>query len=221
MSHLPDRWSAVLFDLDGTLADTIPLILRSYRHTMREHKGRELPDALWVERIGRPLRDSMADFADSPEESERMQETYYAFQRRMHDDMVRPYPGAVEAVARLAEAGVPLAVVTSKAGEMAGRTLDRCGLAERFAVVVTADDVERGKPDPEPVLVALEALGVEPSERVLFVGDSPHDLKAGRDAGVSVAAASWGPFEPDVLRGERPDVWLDGLDELGAGADGR
>jgi pyrophosphatase PpaX len=203
-------WAAVLFDLDGTLADTVQLILNSYRHTMRVHRGRELPDERWLATLGRPLEDSMAMFADGRDEAHAMVETYVAYQRTVHDDLVRPYPGARELTSALAAAGVPMGVVTSKRREMALRTLDRCGLLLAADLLVTPEDVRRGKPDPEPVRYALHRLGLldRPTE-VLFVGDSPFDLEAGRGAGVRTAAAAWGPFERERLRAERPDYLLD------------
>ena len=203
-------WAAVLFDLDGTLADTVQLILSSYRHTMKIHRGRELPDELWLATLGRPLEDSMAMFADGPDEAHAMAETYVAFQRTVHDDLVRPYPGARELTSALAAEGVAMGVVTSKRREMALRTLERCGLMLAADLLVTPEDVERGKPDPEPVRCALDRLSLldRPSD-VLFVGDSPFDLEAGRGAGVRTAAATWGPFAREQLEAERPDYLLE------------
>lgn len=209
-----ESWRAVLFDLDGTLADTVDLILRSFRHTMRAHTGRTPPDSRWLATIGRPLRDSLGVFAESPDEVAAMAETYVTFQKSMHDELVRAFPGIPETLARLAERDVPLAVVTSKRREMALRTLDRCGIDGFFEHVVCADDVERGKPDPEPVLSALSRLGLSPGVDVLFVGDSTFDLRAGRGAGVSTGAALWGPIERSVLAEEKPHHWLERPDEI-------
>jgi pyrophosphatase PpaX len=205
-------WRAVLFDLDGTLADTVPLILRCYRHTMREHRGQELPDELWVRTIGRPLRSAMADFTADPDEVERMVATYVEFQRGVHDDMVCAFPEARHTLEHIRARGVRVGVVTSKGREMSGRTLGCCGLDEILDVLVTADDVSRGKPDPEPVLKALTVLGLGdvPGE-VLFVGDSPHDLVAGRAAGVKTAGALWGPFSRAELEVAAPDYWVEDL----------
>lgn len=208
-------WAAVLFDLDGTLADTIELILRCFRHTMVVHRGAALPDEEWLRGIGTPLVEQMAGFARDAAEAEAMVQTYATFQKTIHDDMVRPYPGVPEMVAALGARDVPLAVVTSKRGTMAGRTLDVCGLAAAFRFVVTADDITRGKPDPEPVLLALDRLGLgAEADRVLFVGDSTHDLKAGRAAGTKTAGVRWGPFSEEDLQAERPDYMVDAPEEL-------
>jgi pyrophosphatase PpaX len=207
-------WAAILFDLDGTLADSVELILRCYRHTMRRHLGAERPDQEWIRGMGRPLRDQITAFARSPEEAAAMVETYVAHQRALHDELMRPYPGVVEALAALEARGVPMALVTSKRPELTRRALDRCGILRHFDVVITPDDVTRGKPDPEPVLLAMERLGVTRHDLTLFVGDSPHDIDAGRAAGVRTAAALWGPFtEEEVLR-SAPDYLLRTIAEL-------
>ena len=209
------EWRAVLFDLDGTLADTVPLILRCYRHTMREHRGRELPDELWIRTIGRPLRSAMLDFAVDHAEAERMVATYVEFQRQVHDDMVCAFPDARRTLEELRARGSRVGVVTSKGTEMTGRTLGRCGLDEILDVLVTANDVTHGKPHPEPIHRALEQLGLAHArDAVLFVGDSPHDLVAGRAAGVKTAAAVWGAFSRSELEAATPDYWVASLDEV-------
>lgn len=207
-------WDALLFDLDGTLADTIELILCCYRHTMRTHLEHEPADELWMKGIGTPLNVQLAAFARSPDELLAMQETYRSFQRTVHDGMVRPYPGVRETLEHLASAGMRLGVVTSKHREMTLRTLRVCGLEHHFEVIITPEDVRRGKPDPEPVLTALDRLGARDGERVLFVGDAPFDVEAGRAAGVRTAGALWGPFGYDVLRAAAPDYLLTAMPEL-------
>ena len=203
----PADWRAVLFDLDGTLADTVPLILRCYRHTMLKHRGRELPDELWIRKIGLPLRASMEEFAADPAEVEEMIATYGEFQRTVYDDMVRSFPDALNALVTLRSRGSSLGVVTSKGREMTDRTLMSCGFAD-LDVVVTFDDVKRGKPDPEPIHQALTRLSLEGSaQEVLFVGDSTYDMVAGREAGVRTAAALWGPSSRADLEVTRPDYW--------------
>lgn len=214
---LPWRWDAVLFDLDGTLADTVPLILASYRHTMATVRGAALPDELWLETIGRPLRDAFAEFSDDPDELRLLQDTYVAFQRTVHDDMVAPLPGAREVIAELVDGGVPVAVVTSKRREMALRTLAVCGFDGAVDVLVGADDVVRGKPHPEAVRAALSGLPRAEPARCVFVGDSPYDLRAGRAAGVRTVGVTTGPFDGTRLSAEDPDHLVERLVDLPRG----
>ena len=208
-------WRGVFFDLDGTLADTVALILRSYRHTMLTHLGAPLPDERWLATMGTPLRAQLLDFARDELEAAAMLETYTVFQRSVHDEMVRPFPGALGVLAGLRERGARLAVVTSKRNEVARRTMEVCGLQDAVELVVGADDVTLGKPDPEPVHRALDALDLRAhAQEVLFVGDSPFDLRAGRAAGTRTAAVGWGAFQRPALEAEGPDYFLETLEQL-------
>lgn len=200
-------FQAVLYDFDGTLGDSTELILRCYRHTMRTHLGHVPSEAEWRRGFGTPLEGQLARLARSPEEAEAMVRTYRAYQRIHHDDVLTVFPDACETVAELDRRGVKLAIVTSKHREEALRGIGRCGLTSHFPVIVAPEDVERTKPHPEPVLLALKRLGVS-AEAAVFVGDSPHDVVAGHAAGVATAAALWGPFPPEALRAEDPDFLL-------------
>lgn len=197
-----------LFDLDGTLIDSIELIQRSYAHTLREHRGYEPPLEFWLQGLGRPLRWQFAHFTQDPTEIEAMVATYRAFNLARHDAMVRAFDGGVDAVRALKQRGVKLGVVTSKLQAGAQRGLKHCGYDGLFDVIVGADDVADHKPHPAPVLLALERLGAKAGDAVM-VGDSPHDLASGRGAGTLTAAVSWGPFPRAELLATAPDHWLE------------
>ena len=98
-------FSTYLFDLDGTLIDSIELILVSFRHTMREHLGTVPPDADWRGGFGRPLRPQLARYARDPDQAEAMVATYREYQRAHHDRFVQPYAGIHDVVMRLTESG--------------------------------------------------------------------------------------------------------------------
>jgi pyrophosphatase PpaX len=197
-----------LFDLDGTLIDSIELIRRSYEHTLRVHYGRAMTPADWLSGLGRPLRWQFAQYTDDAAEIEALIATYRAHNLAHHDAMITAFPGAVEAVRALKERGVAVAIVTSKLGSGARRGLERAGFGDLFDVIVGADDVDAHKPDPAPVVAALARLG-RPAATAVMVGDSPHDLASGRAAGTRTAAVAWGPFARADLERARPDWWLD------------
>ena len=155
----------------------------------------------------------MKGFARSAEEAELMRKTYIAYQDIVHDEMVRSFPGASSVLRALRSNGTKIAVVTSKSVGIAKRTLECCGLWESVDLVVCADQVQRPKPHPESVNLALSELGLEP-DRVVFVGDSPFDLRAGKGAGTRTAAALWGPFNLEELLAEEPDFVLDALEDV-------
>ena len=200
--------SAFLFDLDGTLIDSIELILRSYRHTMRTHRRHEPGDEVWMSGLGTPLWVQFRQFTKDPAEIDAMVATYREYNLAHHDEMVRPYAGVVDAVRSLERRGGSLALVTSKLRSGALRGLRLAGLEDAFGVVVGADDVTHPKPHPEPVLTALERLGARAQDAV-FIGDSRHDIECGRAAGVKTAAVLWGPFDRSHLADLEPDYWLE------------
>jgi len=200
--------STFLFDLDGTLIDSIELILRSYRHTMRLHRGHEPSDDVWMEGLGTPLWVQFRHFTEDPAEIEAMVATYRAYNLAHHDELVRPYDGVVEAVRALRARKKTLGLVTSKMRSGALRGLRVAGLEDAFRVIVGADEVTHPKPHPEPVLMALERLRA-PVAGAVFVGDSRHDLECGRAAGVKTAAVLWGPFDRAHLADLEPDYWLE------------
>ncbi len=205
--------TTVLFDLDGTLIDSIELIRRSYAHTLYVHRGVELDASTWLAGLGRPLRWQFAHFTTDEREIDAMIATYRVFNLEHHDAMVVAYPGAVDAVRALKERGLALAIVTSKLNAGAVRGLDHAGYRDVFDVIIGVDDVVEHKPHPAPVLAALTKLGRDASSAVM-VGDSPHDLASGRAAGTRTAAVSWGPFPRSELESSNPDVWLETPDAI-------
>jgi pyrophosphatase PpaX len=210
------RFDAVLFDLDGTLLDSVALILASYRHTLAHHAiAPIMSDAAILEGLGTPLEAQLARWVDDPDRIAAMIETYRTHNMAIHDSMVRPYPGVCALVRELEANDIALAVVTSKRSDGTRRGLRAIGLEDVFDVLVCADHVERHKPHPEPVHRAIAELGVR-RERTVFVGDSTHDVIAGRAAGVHTAAVLWGPFARAALENAGADVVVETVDQLRA-----
>lgn len=209
---MPASRLAVLFDLDGTLVDTVGLILSSMHAAFEGHPGRRPTEAEWIAGMGKPLRVQLAEFV-APEQLEQVVDRYRTHQQANHDRMTRAFEGAVEVVARLKGRGHAIGIVTSKFAQPAERTLRYVGLDPYVDVVVGADSVPRTKPDPFPVLHALERLGRTPP-RALFVGDSPHDIAAGNAAGIVTAAALWGACSRECLAPAGPAHWLAAVEEV-------
>jgi len=208
----PQPFATYLFDLDGTLLDSVGLILASYRHTALAHTGSAPDDSVWMAGFGTPLRNQLRVLSEDPDEIAAMVATYQEYNFAHHDAMTRPYDGIVEVVRTLADRA-EIGLVTSKLRAGALRGLQRADLEDCFDVIVGADDVDKHKPDPTPVLAAVERLGADPAMTV-YVGDSPHDMAAGRAAGVRTAAALWGPFPRSALEPHAPDFWLGTPSEL-------
>lgn len=203
----------ILFDLDGTLIDSIELILTSYHHTMAVHGLPPVSDADWLAGVGTPLRVQLGKYGKTPERMDALIATYREYNLGNHDRMVRHYEGVSDLVHRLRGAGRQTGVVTSKAREGTRRGLALVGLQDQFDVLVCVDDVINPKPHPEPVLKAVAALGADPATTI-YVGDSIHDMHSGRAAGVKTGAVLWGPFSRAELEPAEPDFWFHTPEEM-------
>jgi pyrophosphatase PpaX len=200
--------TTALFDLDGTLIDSIRLILDSYHHTLSRHNLPARTDEEWLRGVGTPLHIQFSAWQESPEILEAMIATYRAFNLEHHDRMVTIYPGVLDAVREIKAVGTQTGLVTSKNRHGAVRGLKLVGLEALMDVLVCADEVVNPKPHPEPVEKAIALLGADPATTV-YVGDSIHDMHSGRKAGVHTAAALWGPFKRSHLESAQPDYWLE------------
>lgn len=207
------RIKGVLFDLDGTLINTTPLILESFRHTFVEF-GLPVPskEAL-VAGFGLPLR--TAAKAYMPESMiEDFCTAYSDYHRSQHDKLIQPFDGVNEALAQLAGRGIKMAVVTSKKRPMALRGLACYGLDKYIETVVTCQDCEEHKPLPAPSLMALKNLMLNGSD-CIGVGDSPYDLQSAKGAGCLTAAVRYTSFDWDFILNEgKPDYVLNKMDDL-------
>jgi pyrophosphatase PpaX len=196
--------SAVLFDFDGTLVDTTEMIHQSMKHATSSVLGREdIPRETLLANVGRPLARQM-ELIDA-ENAELLLEAYRSHHEQHHDTLIGEFPGVEESLARLGSAGIKVAVVTSKrrlSVEMALKNFP--GLRNVVDRFVTLEDTTEHKPNPEPLLRALELLGVS-KERAAYVGDSPFDVEAAKAAGLASVAVSWGAFSEDRLREAEPD----------------
>ena len=206
------RYSTVLFDLDGTVVDSGEMILASMRHATRTVLAREIPDEELAAAVGgATIHDQMRVF--DAERVEDLVAAYRAHNTPLHEEL-EACVGVEPLLATLRAQGRRLGVVTAKRRrtvDLAFRVLD---LRHWFEAVVTAEDTARQKPDPEPVLLALDRLASTPAEAA-FVGDSPFDVGAGKAAGVFSVAVSWGGIHSEAkLRGAGADAFVRSPEEL-------
>jgi pyrophosphatase PpaX len=218
----------VLFDLDGTVVDTVELIVLSFRHAVRTVLGEDLPDEYITAGVGQPLMTQMERL--SPEHAQELYDVYREYNHRRHDELIRAFDGVAEALVALKGAGRRLGIVTSKSRDTTAMAFEAVGMRDAFDVVVTATDTRDHKPSAAPILLCLERLAVaravdgsEAGRRAgddraetapIYIGDSPVDIEAGKAAGVATAAVAWGVFGRDALLGAGPDFWLQRPSEL-------
>lgn len=205
------RFPVVLFDFDGTVVDSGAMILASFRHATRTVLDRELSDAELTAAVGTPLREQMRLI--DPDRADELVDVYRAHNVPLHDAL-EPCRGMVDVLRRLREEGRRLGVVTAKRGSTVELAFAVLPLRDYFEVVVSADDVGRHKPAPDPLLVALDRLGAR-AEEAAYVGDSPFDVAAAKAAGVFAIAVTWGGIHTEeTLRAEEPDAIVSTAEEL-------
>jgi pyrophosphatase PpaX len=204
------RFGTVLFDLDGTVVDTVALIRESHRHAVRTVLGTDLPDHELLANVGRPLLEQMRAFdEDRAGELVRAQR---AWNHAHTAELIRPYPGVAQMLADLRAAGCRVGVVTSKAGPTVQLAFDALPeVARHVDVLVAVEDTTLHKPAPDPVIHALARLGASP-DAACYVGDAPFDIAAGRGAGVTTVGVTWGFFPSDALADA--DVVFDAVSDL-------
>ena len=203
----PSRRSVVLFDFDGTLADTISLIVASF-HAILPTPASDAEIRTW---IGRPLIDVLE--ARYPGDGERLTADYRRWNLGHHDELIRPVPGIEQVLDALAERGTRVGVASSKLGPTVQLGLAAVGLGDRVDLVVGQEQTERHKPDPAPLLLAAQRLGVAPADTV-YVGDSVVDVQAATAAGMPAIGVTWGAGTRAELSGA--DAIVDKADELAA-----
>lgn len=205
------KYKAVLFDLDGTLLDTTDLILASFQFTAEKHLGRRVNREEILPTFGRPLIEGLEKLA--PGKGQEMIVTYRQHNAKYHDEMVKIFPGVKEVLKQLKEKQIKLGIVTSKAKVTALRGLRLFNLETYFDTIIAFEDTTIHKPNPEPVLLAMQKLNVS-SKHCLMVGDSPHDLVSAQRAGIHTAAVKWTNLPWQSLLDVGPTYILESMQDL-------
>lgn len=198
------RISCVIFDLDGTLTHTNPLIFASFNHVARRYLDKTfLPEEI-VSLFGPPEEVAIAKLVGTDAAEEAMNE-FCAYYAEHHDVLARLYEGVKEVLAFLRQHHLLLSLFTGKSRRTTYITLNAFGLAPFFAGVVTGNDVVCHKPSGEGIQNILQHWDANP-QQVIMVGDSPADVEAARDAGVHFAAALWYSYAKGRVLASHPDV---------------
>ena len=196
----------IIFDFDGTLVDTAPLIIHTMQEAMRamqlplrtEAECRasiglrleEIPALLWSDRTG-------------------ISEEYARTYRRIFDTLKRPlsvqcFPGVLDTIATLHNSGIRMAIASSRSHKSLEEYVSQFGLGDCFSMLIGGNDVQRGKPAPDPVLTILDTLGWDARE-TLTVGDATVDILMGKAAGTHTCAVTYGNGTESALASTHPD----------------
>jgi pyrophosphatase PpaX len=206
------RWPVVLFDFDGTLADTIPLIVASYHHAIGTlgERAKEREVRSW---IGRPLQPVLEE--RYPGRGAYLTDVYRAWNLANHDDLILEVEGMPALLDAVHANGARTGVVSSKKAETVRLGLRAVQLDTRIDVIAGQEHTTRHKPDPAPLVYAAERLGVPPGDCV-YIGDAVVDVEAARAAGMGAVAVTWGAGESALLQAAEPDALVRDVGELRA-----
>lgn len=215
MPRVPPRYPVALFDLDGTVADTLPLIYEAFDAAFAPVVGRRHTDHEIRAMFGPPDHEIIRQRVPEPEAADAFNRYLDVYQRR-HAELVTLFDGVGDVIRRAGEAGVRLGIITGKSRRTAIITLRELGVLDRFPVLYGGGDVERPKPDPQALVAALADLGRTPGEPAVMVGDSAMDIAAGKAAGLDTIAVRWGSPDAEEVDALSPDYVVSTADELRA-----
>lgn len=212
MPKFNNKYDLILLDLDGTVADTDELIIRSMNDLYDQYRnGRRTP----IEEIyyfsGPPIRETLIkEFPDlDPDfmvnEFIRVSSLYYPI-------CVNTFPHVLETLKCLKERGIKLGIVTSKGRQNTVQCLNLLKLDELIDFFISSSDVANLKPHPEGIFRCMEHFSIKDKEKVLYIGDNKGDFMTGRNAGVDVGLVTWGPRKIDYSL--TPDYWLKDFKDL-------
>ncbi|MCL2784881.1 MAG: HAD-IA family hydrolase [Propionibacteriaceae bacterium] len=205
------RWPVVLFDLDGTLVNTIDLIVASYQHSFRTVLGHEWDVDEIKSWIGQSLVGSLKNAV--PDRADELFDAYVEWNHAHTPDMLSDYPGVHDLLSDLLAAGVRLGCVTSKRYAGAQWALDLAHLAELVPLVISHDDVSNHKPHPEPLTAGAAKMNCAIDDTV-YIGDALVDIQAARAAGMECIAVTWGAGDREALIAANPTWVVDTAEEL-------
>lgn len=209
-----NNYDCLLFDLDGTLLDSRDIVITAVHATAEQFVPGVYSKEAVLARFGESFTDFLAEWGSMLEgryERDDVYQAYLAQAKELEEKPVPLFAGVKESLSRLVELGYRVGLVTNKQREITLVNLEAAGIGGLFEIVVTLDDVENGKPSPEPLEKAMAHFGVSPA-RTLMVGDSIYDLEAARAARAACAILEW--YGPGELAESSPDYRFASLDEL-------
>lgn len=204
----------ILYDLDGTIQDSVPLIVESFQKAYEIVLGEcTRSESDLKSYIGRPLRDSFE--RHDRETADRLTEAYLEYNmKRMKEGAISLFPGITEGLAKIKSLGYRQGIVTAKRRSSAMVTIELLDIAKYFDTMVFGEDTVRSKPYGDPIVEGAKRLGITDMSRVLYVGDAKSDLLSAKDCGASFALVDWTMMPKDEIGKLGPDHVISSLDEI-------
>ena len=208
------RYDAILYDLDGTLINSVPVIVDSFIKTYEWMYGectRTVEDLKSY--IGKPLVECFPMHND--QDQKKLVEKYLEINcAALRNDEVEVFPEVMEGIAHLKSLGFKQGIMTSKKTESAMITLELKGMDVLFDGFVFHEDSDKHKPEAEPLILAARKLGVTDMSRVLYVGDAIPDAACAQAAGADFALVAWSDMDKEFILNNYPGVMVSTIKEL-------
>lgn len=200
----------VIFDLDGTLANSEELIINSFQHIYRTFKGHEVSKNHIKKTFGEILEKVIRTEFD--EDYQVVVNAYREFHYKHFERYMKLYDGAKDIIEELYMNNYTLGIVTSRLGNTAMKILDMYDITQYFTSIITADMCVNHKPHPGPLLKCLDEIGGEKSETI-FIGDTVYDLECAKNAGIRSVLVSWSELDTDLLTA-KPDFIINQYSDI-------
>ena len=202
---------AILFDIDGTLLDTWDFVIGAFKYTLKFH-GHQMPsDQVLKSIMGKPLLEFYKTVFPNVQDVTDFAKTHKDYQAGKFDLGI-PFPKAVETLKKLKAQGFLMAAISNRTKQSLHISLKQAKFADFFDLVLSAEDVENPKPHKEHLIVALDHFKVEPGN-AFMVGDTDHDILAGKNAGVKTIGVTYGFFGQSI-KDCKPDFVIDHIEEI-------
>ncbi|NYZ76268.1 HAD-IA family hydrolase [Candidatus Micrarchaeota archaeon] len=206
------HFTAVLFDWDGTLYDSIDASFKIYKELFKKYANLDLTCDYFRETF---IVDYHKYYSMHGIPESKWEEVDDHWLKRFHEmeGEIHLFPGVKEMLGKLSEEKIKIGLVSNGTGDRIKKEMKKNGISEYFAAVITDDEVSDFKPNPKGVKKALEIIGVGSSE-ALYIGDMSEDIEAGRNAGTGTAAVTWGAHSAERLSPAKPDYILNSVNEI-------
>jgi HAD superfamily hydrolase (TIGR01549 family) len=205
-----EKFTGIIFDIDGTLTSTNELIFASFNHVAEKYLHKQFTDKEITKMFG-PTEDVILK-QWCPDNYDEARKDYYDFYEKNHS-MADLYPGIIEILDILKRNNILLSIYTGKGRDASIITLQKLKIYDYFDLIITGDEVKEHKPSPEGITMFLEKFRL-PKDKVLMVGDAPADIRASRTAGVKVASVIWDSYSKDEVLKLTPDYLFYSVYEL-------
>ncbi|MEK7175319.1 MAG: HAD-IA family hydrolase [Patescibacteria group bacterium] len=206
-----EKITTLIFDIDGTILDTQEFIFQATEYALAT-SGYSVPErSIIAKNVGKSFPEYYFSLTNSEKDIDKLIDTHRAFQY-LNFNLAKLFPNALETLKTLKNKGYKLAVVTTRSKKTSHQNLIDSNIFNLFNIVISGDDVKKIKPDPEPLLMALEFMQELP-EKAIMIGDSYLDIQAGKNAGTKTIRATYG-FHIDKLHEPEPDFFISDISDL-------